>query len=101
MSEINSNKHNMLTEKMVGVLDVNGDGVFNIEDVIIMGLRVPGVRISRRELFYKEFQKKYPSDIIEQAIVTTPVKAGISRGDVDCKWRIPSVCFAEQNGRDA
>ena len=19
----------------------------------------------------------------------------------DCKWRIPSVCFAEQNGRDA
>ena len=20
---------------------------------------------------------------------------------VSCKWRIPSVCFAEQNGRDA
>ena len=34
-------------DKVVTVMDANGDGQVDIEDVIIMGLRTPGIRISR------------------------------------------------------
>ena len=39
-------------EKVVETIDVNGDGNIDIEDVIIMGLRTPGIKIKRDEFFY-------------------------------------------------
>ena len=40
-------------EKVVTTMDTNGDGHVDIEDVIIMGLRTPGIRISRSEFLRK------------------------------------------------
>lgn len=60
------------------VMDVNGDGQVDIEDVIIMGLRIPGICISREEFLRSEFMKDYPQEIIEDAIAFNPAHAGIS-----------------------
>jgi len=38
---------NKSTEIVNKVMDVNGDGQVDIEDVIIMGLKVPGICIKR------------------------------------------------------
>ena len=65
------------------VMDVNGDGQVDIEDVIIMGLRIPGICISREEFLRSEFMKDYPQEIIEDAIVFNPAHAGISSEKIE------------------
>ncbi len=64
-------------------MDVNGDGNVDIEDVIILGLRAPGVRINRGEYLRKEFSKHYSQEIIEVAISQSPSRAGISVEEID------------------
>lgn len=65
------------------VMDVNGDGQVDIEDVIIMGLRIPGICISREEFLRSEFMKDYPQEIIEDAIAFNPAHAGISSEKIE------------------
>lgn len=59
-------------EKITNSLDQNGDGKVTIEDVIIMGLKIPGIKINRAEFIKKEFENKYPSEIIEKIIKFNP-----------------------------
>ena len=70
-------------DKVVTTMDANGDGQIDIEDVIIMGLRTPGIRISRSEFLKTELMKKYSEEVIEKAIGTTPGKAGISVEEIN------------------
>lgn len=70
-------------DKAMTVIDVNGDGKVDIEDIIILGLKTPGVRINRKDFLSKEFEKNYPKDIIEKAIESTPTTAGIPIGDIN------------------
>lgn len=53
-------------------IDQNGDGQVTIEDVIIMGLKIPGIKINRAEFLKKEFENKYSEEIIEQIIKFNP-----------------------------
>lgn len=64
-------------------MDVNGDGNVDIEDIIILGIKTPGVKISRSEFLKKELTKNYQEDIINKAIETNPMNAGISNEDID------------------
>ncbi len=64
-------------------LDQNGDGKVDIEDIIIMGLKVPGVCIKREQFLRKELQSKCDPETIEKAISTNPLHAGISQDIID------------------
>lgn len=64
-------------------MDVNGDGHVDIEDIIILGMRTPGIKIRREDFLRKEFAKKYSEDVIEDAIKFNPAHAGISVEEVD------------------
>lgn len=64
-------------------LDQNGDGKVDIEDVIIMGLKVPGIRIDREQFLRKEFQTKCTQEVIDHAVESTPLQAGVSQEVVD------------------
>ena len=68
---------------VVGAIDQNGNGEADIEDVIIMGLRVPGIRVDREAFLRKEFLKRYPQEVIDDAVARTPALAGIKAEDVD------------------
>lgn len=70
-------------DKVVTTMDVNGDGQIDIEDIIIMGLRTPGICINRTDFIKKELSKKYSKEIIEKAITTTPLNAGISLEEIN------------------
>lgn len=65
-------------QAIVNAIDQNGNGEIDIEDVIVMGLKVPGVRIDRAHFLQKEFQTKLPQTVIDDAIAYTPLHAGIS-----------------------
>lgn len=58
-------------------MDVNGDGKIDVEDIIIMGLKTPGIGINRKDFLSKEFMKNYSEEVIEKAVSETPAKAGI------------------------
>ena len=70
-----------LTEKsqqaILGSIDQNGNGEVDIEDVIIMGLKIPGIRIDRAQFLQNEFKTKLPQDIIDDAIAFNPLHANI------------------------
>lgn len=70
-------------EVVCETLDQNGDGKVDIEDVIIMGLKVPGIRIDREQFLRKEFQTKCTQEVIDRAVESTPLRAGISQQLVD------------------
>lgn len=70
-------------DKITTTIDANGDGKVDIEDVIIMGLRTPGIKITRAEFLKREFGKKYSKDIIEKAVISTPAKAGIRLDEIN------------------
>lgn len=70
-------------EAVFGAIDQNGNGEIDIEDVIIMGLKVPGIRVDREQFLRKEFFKNYSQEIVDAAIADTPVHAGIPLEDID------------------
>ena len=76
-----------LTEKsqqaILGAIDQNGNGEVDIEDVIIMGLKVPGIRIDRNQFLQKEFQTKLPQEVIDDAIAFNPLHAKIPSDLID------------------
>ena len=70
-------------EAVVNAIDQNGDGTIDVEDIIILGLKTPGVRIRRDEFIQKELFKLYPEEVINTAIAENPMKAGIESKDID------------------
>ena len=82
-----SNKAKEITakskDKITTAMDANGDGNIDIQDIIILGLRIPGIGINRRNFLEKEFSKKYSRETVERAIETTPINAGIPLNEIN------------------
>lgn len=76
-------KANKSTQVVNKVMDVNGDGQIDIEDIIIMGLKIPGICINRNEFLQGELIKDYPQDIIDDAIAFNPAHAGITTDEIE------------------
>lgn len=70
-------------EKVTETMDVNDDGNIDIEDVIILGLRTPGIKINRDDFLRKELSKNYSEEVINKVIETTPSNAGITVEEID------------------
>lgn len=70
-------------EKVVEKLDVNGNGQVEIDDIITLAFRTPGVHITREAFLRKELFKNHPEEVVNKAIQTTPAKAGISKEEID------------------
>lgn len=70
-------------ESVVNVIDANGNGEVDIEDIIIWGLRAPGIRIDRAQFLQKELFKNFDQEVIDEAISNTPAKANIPGEDID------------------
>lgn len=66
-----------VNEKIVSTLDQNGNGQLDIEDIIILSMKAPGVHIHRDDFLKKELTNKFPQEVIDKAIATTPANAGI------------------------
>lgn len=68
---------------ILGAVDQNGNGEIDIEDVIIMGLKVPGIRIDRATFLHRELQKNFSQEVIDDAIENNPMHAGIPAEAID------------------
>lgn len=70
-------------EKVIAVVDANGNGEVDIEDFIIAGLKTPGVRVNRESFLRTEFKKHYPSEVIDVIIEHNPAYAHIPSDTID------------------
>lgn len=70
-------------DTVMTAIDVNGDGKVDIEDIIILGLKTPGISVDRSEFLSKELMKNHSKEIINQAIATTPANAGILTEEIN------------------
>ncbi len=69
--------------KATEALDANNDGTVDIQDIIILTIKLPGVHITRESFLRKELFKNYPPEVIDDAVARTPALAGISEADID------------------
>lgn len=69
--------------KATEALDANGDGTIDIQDVIILAVKTPGVHVARDSFLRKELYKNHPAEVIEDAIARTPALVGISAEEID------------------
>ena len=70
-------------EKVIGVMDANGNGEIDIEDIIIASLRTPGVRVNREAFLRAEFKKHYPTEVIDVIVAHNPAYAHIPTDTID------------------
>ena len=70
-------------DKVFDTLDINKDGRVDTEDIIILGLRIPGVHIDREDFLRKQFMKNYANDVIQDAVKFNPAHAGITVEEID------------------
>ena len=69
--------------KATEALDANNDGTVDIQDIIILAIKLPGVHVTRESFLRKELFKNYPPEVIDDAVARTPALAGISETDID------------------
>lgn len=68
---------------VIKALDQDGNGTIDSADLILMALKVPGVKINREEFLRNEFYKNHSKEQIDLAIATTPAKAGIEKAEIN------------------
>ncbi len=68
---------------LVRAMDKNSNGRLDVEDFIILGMSLPGISIDRAAFLRKTLSGKFSEKTVEEAINTTPARAGIPPEDVD------------------
>ena len=67
----------------INAIDENGNGKIDLEDVIIKGLKTPGIKINRAEFLAKTLKKRFPQETIDAAIAESPMRADIAQAEID------------------
>lgn len=70
-------------DSIVKALDQNDNGEIDIEDIITLAFKTPGVHVTRANFLQKELYKNHPQAVIDKVIATTPAQAGISSDEID------------------
>ena len=70
-------------QAVFNAIDLNGNGEIDIEDVILMGLKVPGIRIDRANFLQNELKKNHPQSVIDDASAFNPLHAKIPPTEID------------------
>lgn len=67
----------------INAIDENGNGKIDLEDVIIKGLKTPGIKINRAEFLQKTLKKRFPQETIDAAIAESPMRANIAQAEIN------------------
>lgn len=64
-------------------MDANNDGTIDIEDIIILGMKTPGVKVERASFLMKELKNTFGEAKTTKAIAETPLAADITVEQID------------------
>lgn len=69
--------------EVIDAIDQNGNGEVDIEDVIVLGLKTPGIKINRAVFLKAELTRYYDQETINIAIENNPLYANIDPKIID------------------
>lgn len=78
---------------ILGAVDQNGNGQIDIEDIVILVLRTPGMKINRAKFLETQLKDKYTQESVDKAVASSPVKAGIPLEELD---QMAAACIATE-----
>ena len=70
-------------KKAISVMDENGNGEVDIEDIILKAMKIPGIKINRESFLTKELSNICNDKTINEAIQHNPLSAGIDMQVID------------------
>ncbi len=70
-------------DSFIKALDQNENGSVDIEDIIVLAVKMPGVHIKRASFLNRELFKNHSQEVVDRAIATTPAQAGIPADEID------------------
>ena len=62
---------------------IDNNTIFDVEKLILLSMKIPGVRINRSTFLSKTLFKEFPQEVIEDAIAYNPAHAGIPCDKID------------------
>ena len=68
---------NKTKNEVAKALDQDGDGSIDSTDIILISLKIPGVRVDREKFLRKELKNHCKPSVIDKAIEENPTAAGI------------------------
>lgn len=69
--------------EIVKKLDYNKDGKVDIQDIIVLAIRAPGIHVDRESFLRRELANKFPDEMVDDAIARTPALAGVPAEIID------------------
>ncbi|MBE5790270.1 MAG: hypothetical protein E7325_11635 [Clostridiales bacterium] len=96
ISAVSASVHKRLNNagsSVLSAIDQNGNGQIDIEDIVILVLKTPGMKINRAEYLETQLKTKYPQDTVDQAIALSPIKAGVPLEELD---QLAAACIAAE-----
>ncbi len=78
---------------VLGAIDQNGNGQIDIEDIVILVLRTPGMKIDRAKFLETQLKAKYTQETVNKAVASSPVKAGIPLEELD---QLATACISAE-----
>lgn len=70
-------------DAVINQLDTNNDGNIDIEDIIVLAMKTPGIRVDRSKFLQNEFRIHFDQRTIDKAVETNPIHAGIPLEDIN------------------
>lgn len=70
-------------DALVKAIDQDGNGMIDSTDLILIALKVPGVKVNREKFLRKELARHCSEDVIDKAVNETPAIAGIDSDLID------------------
>ena len=87
MGKENDNKKDKqnkgIKKKIVNAIDQDNNGKIDSTDIILISMKMPGIKVNREKFLRKEFSKSFPEKTVKMAIDTNPTQAGIPLENID------------------
>lgn len=74
---------NDVKQNIMAFVDVNGNGQIDIEDMIIMGLSIPNIKVNRKDFLQKVFIEYYSQEEVDKIVTYNSAHAKIPMNIID------------------
>ncbi len=99
LSAVSANVQNALNNagsSVLGAIDQNGNGQIDIEDIVILVMKTPGMKIDRSEFIRTQLSPKHSQETVDKAIALSPVKAEVPLDELD---QLASACIEAESDK--
>ncbi len=99
ISAVSANLKKTITDAgttVLGAIDQNGNGQIDIEDIIILVMKTPGMKVDRAKFLHTCLKAKHMQETVDKAIASSPVRAEIPLEELD---QLAAECIASEGDK--